>query len=103
MSTNGGNGNGGGEGAAPTFDEALASMPTADRVDRLAVFTVTEMRELARLIAAQTHSAAEVMKSQADATIRMTELLGERIARLEVEVGVLRAEVRDRDAKGRLQ
>jgi hypothetical protein len=43
---------------------------------------------------AQASAMARLMQEQADATIGMTKLLGERIGRLEVEVAALKA-VRD--------
>jgi hypothetical protein len=86
----GGNGNGAEGAARPTFDEALAAMPDRDRVDKLTIFAVKEMHELAK---------------QSAATLGLIKALAEQIAHISAEVTLMRAEQRGRDGaeKGTLQ
>lgn len=75
--------NGGGEGALqkPTFEEALANMPTRDCVDRLAIFTAEQSEALRRLI-----------EAQSTAMFGIFELMRERFRLLDGEIARLKAE-----------
>lgn len=92
-SSNDGSGNGGAEGAVarPTFEEALAAMPDRDRVDKLAIFAVTQTHELARMFEGHAYAISRLVQEQADALIGMMKLQAEQIALLEAEVARLKA------------
>lgn len=82
MSTNGEGAPQNGQGARPTFEEALAAMPARDRVDRLAIFTAEHCETLRRLIEAQGNAVAGVF-----------ELVRSHLKLIDGEVTALRGEV----------
>ncbi|SDR31533.1 hypothetical protein SAMN05519103_01946 [Rhizobiales bacterium GAS113] len=83
------NGSNGGSSAAdasprPTFEEALAAMPSRTPADQLARFTTMQCDALRRMI-----------EAQSTAMFALVELMGERCRLLESEIMRLKAEQGD--------